>query len=261
MVLEKIELRRFGGLGLDPLEQEIVVRAYAYVQAQEMAGMVARRHGKIRRKKGSQFSPIHPLRKLALESIGLGEDKIELFEERAQASKELLEKAVREHPVWTDWAYKVKGLGPVLTGLVMAAIGDISRVDNCSGLWKSFGLDVTKEGRARKREPGKKGRVGFPFARLVLGRLRIQIMRTGARAGGFYYHLYESYRNFYTLNRPDWPEGRRFGAALRAMEKILLAHFWEVWRKTKGLPAPESYIIAKNPIHKKIPPEEAMEKL
>lgn len=253
----EVKIKGIGPSGLNLLEKEIIALAYAYVEAQQMAQRLAKKHGKIKVKGGS-FSPIHPLRKAGLEAIGLGEEAIKEFENLAEEARKKLEEAVAQHPVWTDWASHVKGLGKLTTGLLMAAIGDISRVSTASGLWKSFGLDVTEEGKARRMEPGKKGRVGFPFARVVLGRVRLQIMRTGI--DGFYYELYRQYRHYYETNR-DWPKGRCFGAALRAMEKILLSHFWEVWRKSKGLSAPEPYIVAQNPLfHKKIPPEAAMEK-
>lgn len=244
-------------LGLDELEQEIVKLAYAYVEAQKIAGKLARQHGIIRPKQ-APLSPIFPLRKAALEYIGLGEEKIAEFEKIGEKVRKKLERAVAQHPVWRDWAYAVNGLGKLSTGLLMAAIGDITRVNTCSGLWMSFGLHVTPEGKAPRLIPGQRGTVGFPFARLVLGRVRRQFFLRGE---GFYYNLYLLYRSYYDQNRPDWPPGRRLGAAIRAMEKILLAHMWEVWRKSKGLPAPDPYIVARNPtLHRKIPPEQAMEK-
>ncbi len=244
-------------LGLDELEREIITLAYAYVEVQRIRGSLESKHGKSKRKNTS-FSPIHSLRKEALKMIGFGEEKIEELRKKEKEIKKALEKNVSKHPLWT-WASKVKGLGKLSTGLVMAAIGDISRVQTCSGLWKSFGLDVTPEGKARKMIPGKKGRVGFPFARRILGRIRRQIL---FHKDGFYYKLYLQYRLYYDNFRPDWPKGRRFGAAIRATEKIFLSHFWEVWRKSKNLPAPEPYMVAQNPLlHRKISPEDAINKM
>lgn len=254
-----METRENIGVGLDPLEENIVQTAYAHVYAQRMLGMIERWHGKVRAGASSK-SPVLHLKRRALGEIGMGADQIPNWEGITSRFGEKLSDLVVQHQIWDDWAYAVKGLGPTMTGLIMAAIGDVTRVHNASGLWKSFGLHV-EGGLAAKLQPGKQGRVGFPFARLVLGRVRVTFMKVGSQHGGYYYNIYEQARNRYDATRPEWPEGRRFGAAIRYFEKILLAHFWEVWREIKKLPAPAPFIIARDVagVHTKMEPEEAME--
>jgi hypothetical protein len=246
--------------GLDPLEEDIVRAAYAMVEAQTMVGRIGRVHGLIKGK-SSKRSPLHYLKEEAFNELGHTKKALEEWEEKVKEQKAKLIEAVTQHPLWQDWAQYVKGLGPLMTGLVMAGIGDVTRVDNSSGLWKSFGLDLDEKGRARRLVRGIARPRGFPFARLVLGRLRVTIMKTGAKSGGFYYDIYETARLRYDKLHPDWPEGKRFGAAIRYFEKIFLAHFWEVWREKKGLEAPPPYILMREgDPHRKIEPEQAMEK-
>lgn len=245
--------------GLDEQEQEIIARAYAYVYAQRMGGMLARMQGKINSGNGNP-SPSIVFRRRGLEYVGLGSDAIVYWKDVAALQGEKLEELVRAHSLWMSWAKDVKGLGPVLTGLLIAAIGDVTRVQSASGLWKSFGLHVGADGLAVKLEKGKQGVRGFPFARLVLGRLRVNFMKLGGRVEDAYYcRVYADAQTRYDAEHPDWPVGRRFGAAVRYFEKLLLAHFWEVWRECKGLSAPQPYIVQKDPIHRKIEPDAAMQ--
>lgn len=250
---------------MNELEQDIVINAIAYVEAQTRKGKLQREHGKIL--SGTDYpSPTRFLRKRALELIGEDEKKIEDWERIIREKEAILKSLVMAHPLWKEWAWAVRGLGPVVTGIVMAGIGDVTRVNHASGLWKSFGLDVDqKTGLARKPKRGEKGPRGHPFARLVLGRFRVHFMKqwkldeSRGKPPSFYCRIYTQARNYYETER-DWPQGRAFGAALRKFEKIFLAHFLKVYRLVKDLPTPVPYIVLKEG-HQEILPQEAMEKV
>lgn len=251
---------------LTVLEEQIIVEAHKLVYCQQQQGKIGRVIGKIKPRARRGWAPkppgpIHYLRVRALADLGFTESEYERWQEEAKECKKELWALVRQHPVWTDWAVHVPGLGGVLTGLVMAAIGDITRVRTASGLWKSFGLHVDNETHmAAKVQQGVEGTRGHPFARKILGVVRSTYFQVGARGyGGFYYDRYLEARQYYDAAQPDWPDGRRMGAAIRKFEKLLLSHFWEVWRRSKGLLIPVPYAVAMDPaLHTKIEPAEAM---
>ncbi len=253
--------------GLNELEERIVVAAYKLVEAQRQRGRIGRIIGRIKPtagRNGWKPKPPGPLRHLRVQAfaeVGFSEPEYEAWEPKIEEYRQELQALVREHPVWTTWAVKVPGLGKTMTGLVMAAIGDVTRVHTASGLWKSFGLHVDNETKmAVKPQPGVPGTLGHPFARKILGVMRSTYFRIGAKGqGGFYYDRYLEKRREYDQAHPDWPEGRRLGAAIRKFEKLLLSHIWEVWRRSKGLPVLPPYAVAQPwSLHKKIRPEEAM---
>lgn len=259
--------------GLDELDAIIIAFGYAYTLAQSEIGRLKRAHGLIKPKKGKRIvvknpSPARPLRIFGLRAIGLDLNQINEWSAKVEICGAWIAELTQKHALWNNWAYAVKGLGPILTGLIITAIGDVSRVNSASGLWKSFGLHVDENGKAAKMKKGVAGRVGHPTARMVLGRLRVHFFKLGARLKkinkdpGYYYNLYERSRRKYDERKsdPDWKdEGHRMAAAIRRFQKILLCHAWEVLRKSKGLPAPEPFIISRDPSHGKELPEDAME--
>lgn len=50
---------------------------------------------------------------------------------------------VKDWPIVTEWLSKIRGIGPRLSGLLVANIGDIARFPRLSGLRKYAGLSVT----------------------------------------------------------------------------------------------------------------------
>ena len=62
--------------------------------------------------------------------------------------------AVKDYPIVRDWASKVKGIGPKLSGLLVALIGHPSRFATTSKLWAYAGLKVVN-GASVRREFGK----------------------------------------------------------------------------------------------------------
>ena len=60
-----------------------------------------------------------------------------------------------------------------------------------------------------------------------------------------YEGLYRTYKAWYTEQRPTWPPGRCELAARRRVAKVFLAHLWEAWRRSTGLPTRALYVIEK----------------
>lgn len=65
-------------------------------------------------------------------------EKLEGAEERLQQE---MQDVLYEHPAW-DWLSQVKGAGPTLSTKILGLIGDISRFDTVSKLWKYAGYGL-----------------------------------------------------------------------------------------------------------------------
>jgi len=58
-----------------------------------------------------------------------------------------------------------------------------------------------------------------------------------------YRQIYDSSREFYAANRPDWTLLHQHNAALGRMIKTWLQHLWITWREMEGLPANQPYAM------------------
>ena len=71
-------------------------------------------------------------------------------------------------------------------------------------------------------------------------------------------HFYKSYqvkeKAKYAKRHPDWTKGHCHNVAWNNTVKLFLSHFWQVARTLDGLSVTEPYIVAKDPVHKIIPP-------
>jgi hypothetical protein len=233
---------------LKNLETEIQEAFYAYEYCRRMVASLERWHGRI----PSGDKPIAPsteARRRGLAAIGLGEQAITYWREKKEYWGQRMGDLAKEHPLWEEFFATKKGVGPIMAGMLIGAMGNIEVLDKPSQVWKSAGLHVGPDGRAPRRERGQKGLPGFPPMRMVLGMLRRQLFL----ARGWYYQLYVRERGWYAENRPDWPAGRQHGAAIRVMERFFLEHLWRAWRGVRGLPAPEPYILRFEEGHTYIP--------
>lgn len=244
-------------------DEALVMAAHAYLQEQKTLDGMLRQFGK-RHPKGRKVLPVTHLRWRAYEEFLDYPRRIQKSQELVASLGERLTELVKDHPVWMEFLKHVKGIGPITAALLIGIIGDIERVTTSSGLWKSFGLAVDdKTGGIQKLKKGEQGITGYPLARTVRGRVRLSIFKVGARLVDlghpcFYYEYYLRRRARYEREHPDWPKGRQMGAAIVIMHKLLLAHVFEVYRKARGLPAPEPYILTIAPHGQKITPADVI---
>ncbi len=169
-----------------------------------------------------------------LERIRRWHQMFESFEE--QVEKEMA-REVRGHPVYV-WLTSIKGVGPTLAAKLIALCGPdeaMARRDTVSKLWAFAGLK--------------------PGARLVKGErasynIRLKslmyvvagsILKAKGKAARIYYDA----RAYYEANRPDWTKAHVHMAAMRKLEKVLLACLWQVWRESLGLPTRVLYVVEK----------------
>ena len=137
-----------------------------------------------------------------------------------------------------DHMTEVKGIGPGLAAKVVCMI-DIERAATISSLWKYAGYAVVNGERER---PVKGEKLGYNK------RLKVNCYLVGTsflRSSSPYRDVYDSAREYYDANRPDWKKGRKHHAAMRKMVKLWLSHLWLVWRQIEGLTVSEPYAHAK----------------
>lgn len=187
--------------------------------------------------------------------------------------KEEIMQLVQDEPIWKEFLGKWRGLGPCLSGSLIAIImvkfakrapqnklekeyaletkdgklvpelRGIQAFDNPSKLHAYFGLDV-RDGKAPKRQHGTKVNWN-PKARVLAWKIAEQIVKQGR----YYRQIYLEARQLYDA-RPDLQEGKgakghRYAMAKRKMVKHFLTDLWIAWRQLEGLPTVGPYAIEK----------------
>jgi transposase len=128
----------------------------------------------------------------------------------------------------------LKGIGEVLAAKLVAPI-EIERASTVSALWRYCGMGVV-DGERERPTAGERLHYNKRLKVVVL-----LIAGSFMKVGSPYRRVYDSAREYYDANRPDWPVVRRHRAAMRKMAKVFLAHLWERWRTLEGLPVREPY--------------------
>jgi hypothetical protein len=161
-----------------------------------------------------------------------------------------MEKLAKKLPVWS-WASEVKGFGPLSLAVIIAETGDLSNYSNPGKVWKRMGVAPYK-GKAAKTWRSSGGLTaqewvdfGYkPARRSELYQrqdplLKHQIRKvkdeegndTGERIAGPYGKVYLD-RKKYELDRdPNMSKMWAHNRAARYMEKRLLKHLWQAWRR------------------------------
>lgn len=157
---------------------------------------------------------------------------------------------------------EVRGIGKILAAKVISMI-DIHECHNRADLWRYCGFAVLPfcedckvfiepnldacsecggENIVMKAERKVKGQPLHYNAELKVACYNVgrSLMRVN---GDYKQRVYNSARQHYDDNRPDWSKLRRHQAAMRKMIKLWLSHLWEVWRKLEQLPIHDPYVL------------------
>lgn len=185
---------------------------------------------------------------------------------------------IGEQPIWTEWLSKVKGIGPLLGGCLIARIGSdhypsgkwkcpmcgerfyhqklaeeheghgpaeeqqpvrgIAAFDNISRLWAFCGLHV-KEGKAARRKRGEKANWNDDL-KLTCWKAGESMIKTNSP----YREVYDRAKEGYAL-RPGLTKLHVHNMAKRKMVKMLLSHLWVEWRVLEGLTVTKAYVHEK----------------
>ena len=195
------------------------------------------------------------------------------FQEAEMDMERSVWQQVKNEPIVKGWLIKVKGIGPRLSGLLVANIGDIGRFDTVSKLWAYCGLHVDKDGLAVKRVKGIKSnwntelkitawKIANSFVRVAGGspyrvlyeQYKARILGREIRAGNIIWqtvndklivaHVPEGVEEPEKPPKlPQWTLGRIDNMSKRYIAKRMLSHLWQVWREMKGLPTRPTYAV------------------
>lgn len=197
---------------------------------------------------------------------------------------------VGEVPIFEEMS-AVKGIGPTLAAKIIAMV-DIERANTVSALWKYAGYGLgyywqDESGKIcapqsgykwQKNGEGDKERVlitpepkpGWelvqvrdrPIEGFTLSynkRLKTTLFLVAGsfmKSGSPYRRIYDSAKEYYVVNNPDWSAGHADRAAQRKMIKIFLSHLWERWRLLAGLPIRLAFVNEQLGHETIYPPEE-----
>lgn len=166
-----------------------------------------------------------------------------------------IEKSVSVHPLWKAFLKHVRGVGPLMAGVIITTL-DPHKANFPSSFWKYAGLDVAPDGRGRGRYqehlvPRKyKGRdgeehetLGLSFNPWLKSKLLGVLADSFIRSRSPYRTVYDDYKNR-LLNHPAHKDKRRIHIermARRYMIKIFLKDLWIAWRELEGLPTHKPY--------------------
>ena len=192
-----------------------------------------------------------------------------------QEYERLVWREIKNIPIVVQWLGRVRGIGPRLSGLLVAIIGDVGRFPNVAKLWAYAGLHV-KDGRAVKREKGQKANWSAELKMTCW-----KIANSFVKCGGPYRDLYDTYKAYLLARelrngnviwkknmktdtwetahvpkgadttppkkdeQPEWTLGRINNMALRRTVKLFLSHLWAIWRELEGLPVTEPFAKAR----------------
>ena len=161
---------------------------------------------------------------------------------------------VKEVDIW-PWLESVKGCGPAMSGVIICELKDPERFANVSKLWAYTGLHVI-DGRAAKREKGKKANWNGFLKTKLIGVLGPSFLKCGSE----YREFYDNYKTrLEGLPCSLAPEKHKAGAtkesllsngctkghmhnkAVRYMVKMFLSDLLISWRTRRGLHCRQPY--------------------
>lgn len=227
----------------------------------------------------------------ALERDGYDKARLNVLHDFLDIRLELMEKDidkavcefVKDHPLWTQWLEKVKGIGLHMAGLILYAVRDVRRFETISKFWAYYGFipvyykaecehghkhffssDPLPAGKtcqvldgedevcggkfisSEKVENQMPHRAkGFHFNFNMTGRKIFWMCSEQLiKSNGIYKRMiYDKYKEIDSKEHPDFPAHRLHTRARRKIIKLFMSHVWEVLRQSEKLPAIKPYTV------------------
>ena len=159
-------------------------------------------------------------------------------------------KIAKQLPVW-KWSSGIKGFGALSLAVIIAETGDLSNYANPGKVWKRMGLAPFNGKSARTWRVGgglkaeqwvelgyKPARRSEMFQRVdPLMKHQIDVVKdadgndTGERVYGPYGKVYADRKKYELERDPEMSKMYAHNRASRYMEKRLLKHLWQAWRR------------------------------
>lgn len=158
-------------------------------------------------------------------------EQFEAIEKRA--FQEITGELNLSYPVY-DWLKTVKGIGPTLSGKLLADI-DFSIAQHVSSLWKFCGLAP-----GQRLVKGQKASYNTRLKVTCYLVARSFLLTSRLKEPSPYLKFYHEAKKRYQ-EREGWTKGHIEGAARRYMVKMFLSHLWIKGREAGGLPVTQPY--------------------
>jgi hypothetical protein len=162
----------------------------------------------------------------------------------ARAPFEAIEKrAVKEMqtiaetlPVWAGFGANIRGFGAASLAVILAEAGDLLNYSSIAKLWKRMGLAVMDGVRQGNPGKGSSAETWIEHGYSPLRRSRMwnigDTLIKGNRTG-IYRTAYLDRKAYELARDPEMQPIKAHRRAQRYMEKRLLKHLWQAWRRTK----------------------------
>ena len=159
---------------------------------------------------------------------------------------------IKEFPLWQAFLKHVKGVGPLLGGVILSEI-DISKAKYPSSLWAYAGFDVAEDGKGRSRRKEHLREVEYvnkdgetatrnsltynPLLKTKLVLLGESFLRSSRDRSEQYAAIYYNCKQRLELHETykDTSKGHRHRMAVRYSVKMFLIDLYNHWRKLEGL--------------------------
>lgn len=177
-----------------------------------------------------------------------------VFSNKRKELEKHLKKLVHQLPIW-PWVKDIRGFAEIGLAAVVGEAGDLSNYATIAKLWKRMGLavmDGLRQGRVEEGLDKRERAVRFiehgysPHRRAaVFANIGIPLINNNK--DGIYRAIYLGQKAKY-LEREDMTPMHAHRMAQRYMEKRLLKHLWQAWRRAivevsdktnQGVPAAE----------------------
>jgi len=208
----------------------------------------------------------------------LMEDYFDLIASEAKMTHHL-EKEVARQPIWTTFLKDIRGIGPLMSGVIISEL-DPYKARHVSSFWKYAGLDVivnndgVGEGRSKRKEhlvqvkyANKDGvikeRDSITYNPMLKSKLVKVVPDCFARSHNEhytkvkndYYHgqlcKYATIKSYDKDKKPVYAfekgitHAHIIARANRYVAKMFMRDLWVAWRTVENLPVSEPYEVAK----------------
>nr|WP_276977767.1 transposase [Ferrimicrobium acidiphilum] len=174
------------------------------------------------------------------------EDYFKLLRKEETKRAKDIEDTIKDIPIYRDYLEGIHGLGPVLSGCLIAYLQDPKRFDTVSALHRYCGVSSIG-GQPQKKHMGN--HVDYnPKLKTLMFKIGTSFLKAKNEK---YRKIYDEAHAKYEA-RGKWSESNPTGnknklhlmfRSLKSVERIFLQHLWVTWREMEELPVSEPYIF------------------
>jgi len=165
-----------------------------------------------------------------------------LDELEADAEKTVVQ-MIKQEPVYTEYLERIKGIGPLVSAILISEIGSVDRFESISALWSYSGFAVNN-GQVQTRTAGETANWNHKIRACCIGVMVPNFIRLKGHADCFGRVLYDRYKTFYQERDGDTLSLLHIdNRAKRKVAKMFLSSLWLAWRTLDNLPISKPWIF------------------